>query len=171
MVPLIYIVNAAVVQQNQLWWEGLFFILLMITARNIYSPWPTWITYLICLSIFYQLKFSVNNMLMRMDLINEAQEFGLLMILMFLFGITADILKCSRCILLAYLNVFSTQVILVWILSQHSWSRIMTIQSIGYSVLQYKTKSWQLQMMVPELQSYREMVIWLSKSLWHLRTQ
>ncbi len=52
-------------------------------------------------------------MLMRMDLINKAQEFGLLMIHMFLFGITADILKRSRRIVLAYLNVFSTQAILV----------------------------------------------------------
>jgi hypothetical protein len=34
-----------------------------------------------------------------------------------------------------------------------------------------KTKSWWLQMMVPELQLYREMVIRLSKSLRHLRTQ
>jgi hypothetical protein len=65
------------------------------------------------LSIFYQLEFLANNMSMRMDLIYKAQEFGLLMILMFLFGITANILKCSRRILLAYLNVFSTQAFLV----------------------------------------------------------
>jgi hypothetical protein len=71
-------------------------------------------------NFFYQRKFSAINMLMRMVLINTAQEFGLLMILMFLFGITANILKRPRRILLAYLNVFSTQVILVWILSQHS---------------------------------------------------
>jgi hypothetical protein len=52
-------------------------------------------------------------MLMRMDSINKAPEFGLLMILMFLFGIMVDILKCSRRILLAYQNVFSTQAFLV----------------------------------------------------------
>jgi hypothetical protein len=43
---------------------------------------------------------------MRTDLTNKALEFVLFMIIMFSFGIMVDTPKLSRCILLAYLNVF-----------------------------------------------------------------